>query len=528
MHRLFALVLVAACGGDAAQSVDPSPDVGPVSRCVAAPSAPDDPHVAVTEAGEVRGVAEGATVAFLGMPYAAPPVGDLRFRAPEPAACWEGVRAADSYGSSCLQLVPAGGSFGAEDCLFANVWTPATSGSRPVMVFIHGGALEFGGGNQQVSLDAGGGNLYDGSALAAAHDAVVVTINYRLGALGFLAHPALADEHGASGNYGTLDQIAALRWVRDNIRAFGGDPERVMIFGESAGGLSVCLLLASPLARGLFHAALVESGGCTVATQATRYEQGLATAERLGCDDAACLRARDAADFLADPPRRSEPTRLWEMMHGPNIDGHVFIEDPLVTLREGRHAKVPLVVGSNADEFELFTPAFATCAGYYGYLAAIFGDRTDEVTAQYPCLGFGTPRDAAVAAMTDHMFTCEARRIARAAVAGGSPAVWRYWFTRTFTGGHPLGALDAFHTAELPFVFQTFDVVDYTPNTDDRALADAIGAAWARLATSGEPGAPWPAYDPARDTALVLDMPLAPTEQVRAARCDFWDDFMAR
>ena len=527
MHRYVVVIaaVAASCGGEARQHVDPGPDVGPVSRCVAAPTAPGDALVAVTDAGEVRGVQGDGVVAFLGMPYAAAPVGDLRFRAPEPAACWQGVRAADSFASACPQLA-AGGAVGDEDCLFANVWTPATTGpARPVMVFIHGGALEIGSGNQQVTTN--GGNLYDGSTLAAAHDAVVVTFNYRLGALGFLAHPALADELGASGNYGTLDQIAALRWVRDNIRAFGGDPERVMIFGESAGGLSVCLLVASPLARGLFHAAIVESGGCTAATRATRYEQGLATAERLGCDDAACLRARPAADFLAEPPRQNDPTRLWEMMHGPNIDGFVFVEDPLVTLREGRHAKVPLVVGSNADEFELFTPAFATCAGYYGYLSAIFGDRTGEVTAQYPCLGFGTPRDAAVAAMTDHMFTCEARRIARAAVAGGSPSVWRYWFTRTFTN-HALSALDAFHTAELPFVFQTFAALDYTPSADDRALADAIGAAWARLAAIGEPGAPWPAYDPARDNALVLDMPLATVEQVRAARCDFWDAFIAR
>lgn len=539
---LTCIIGLAACGGDPIGTADPDAapisDGSPASRCVQTPSAPDDPHVVVTEAGEVRGMPAGAATAFLGIPYAAPPVGERRFRAPEPHTCWEGVREATSYGRVCPQMLPSGSRFGDEDCLFANVWTPEARATtrRPVLVFIHGGAYEFGSGNQDLVLE-GSGNLYDGRTLASEHDAVIVTINYRLGSLGFMAHPALSaeDPHGSSGNYGTLDQIAALRWVQGNIAAFGGDPDRVMIFGESAGGLSTCLLLATPLARGLFHAAIVESGGCQVATQATRFEQGANIAADVGCDDAAdpvaCLRAAPASKFVVafgkDGFAGPEPSRMWEMMHGPNIDGHVFVEPPLVTLREGRHAKVPVVFGSNSDEFEIFLPPMGLCSDYYAFVGVTFGARADEVIAKYSCFAFATPRDAAVAVMTDHMFTCEARRMARAAQAGGS-AVRRYFFTRAYTN-HALGALDAFHVAELPFVFRTFDVLSYPPTAADLELSRHIGGYWARLAATGDPdgpGAPaWPLYDAAADTALRLDMPLETVTGVRSARCDFWDTF---
>jgi para-nitrobenzyl esterase len=302
---MFAL---AACGGDPtgpAASLDGG-GIGtdasaPASRCVAVPSAPDDPLVVVTEAGELRGTDVGAASAFLGIPYAAPPVGEGRFRPPAAHACWEGVRPALAFGRVCPQLLASGGRFGDEDCLAANVWTPEARATtpRPVMVFIHGGAYLTGSGHQDLAFE-NSGNLYDGATLATEQGAVVVTFNYRLGALGFFAHPALVaeDAHGSAGNYGTLDQIALLQWVQTNIRAFGGDPDRVMIFGESAGGLSTCLLLATPLARGLFHGALVESGGCQVATAASRLAQGEDIADRLGCDDAACLRARPASDYV--------------------------------------------------------------------------------------------------------------------------------------------------------------------------------------------------------------------------------------
>jgi para-nitrobenzyl esterase len=542
MRSFILITLLAACGSSGTGIGDDDehpPDVGPASRCVPAPSAPDDPIIVVTEAGEVRGIEAGATRAFLGIPYAAPPTGDSRFRAPAQTACWQGVRDASSFGHVCPQILPSGSKLGDEDCLFLNVWTPkaATEAKRPVMVFIHGGAYEVGSGNQDLVLD-GSGNLYDGSTLAGEQDAIVVTLNYRLGALGFTAHPALAveDSRGSSGNYGTLDQIAALQWVKDNIGRFGGDPERVMIFGESAGGLSVCLLLATPLAKGLFSSAIIESGGCRVAEKQSRIQQGVELATRVGCDSdgdpAACLRGKDTFEIVtqvAGGMVGSDPSKMWEMMHGPNLDGWVFTEQPIVTLREGRHAKVPLVVGSNADEFEIFLPPISTCGGAYTFLYGVFGNRTNDVVAQYPC-DWTAPRESVVAAMTDHMFTCEARRTARAAVAGGSSSVYRYFFTHHFSN-HALAALDAFHTAELPYVFRTFDVLGYTPSEADRALSVDIGGYWGRVAASGDPNggsaAAWPAYVPSQDNALDLDMPLQMTTQVRADRCDFWDTIIS-
>lgn len=525
-------------GGDDSPPTDGTGD-GAASRCVEAPTAPGDPDVVVTEAGEIRGATSDGVRAFLGIPYAAPPVGERRFRAPEPHACWDGVRPAVEYGRGCPQILPSGSRVGSEDCLFANVWTPTTATTkRPVMVFIHGGAYEFGSGSQDLVLE-GTGNLYEGRTLAAEHDAIVVTFNYRLGALGFLAHPALSaeDPNGSSGNYGTLDQIALLQWIQTNIGAFGGDPDRVMVFGESAGGLSTCLLMATPLARGLFHAAIIESGGCQVASQPSRFAQGERVADTLDCDNgtdaetAACMRQRSAFDYVvrvAAGVTGPEPSRMWEMLHGPNIDGHVFVEPPLVTLREGRGANVPVIVGSNADEFEIFLPPMSFCSDYYAFIGVTFGNRADEVIARYSCFDHATPRQATVAVMTDHMFTCEARRIARAAARGGA-AARRYLFTRTYTD-HPLGLLESFHVAELPFVFRTFDVVGYQPTADDVELSRQLGGYWARFAASGDPdggGAPaWPLYDATADTALRLDVPLATANRVRTEKCDFWDTFV--
>jgi para-nitrobenzyl esterase len=547
MRSTVFIPVVAACGhsatGPGGDDTNTSPDAGPASRCVMTPSAPADPTVVVTEAGEVHGTQNATTRSFLGIPYAAPPVGDLRFHATEQAACWQGVRDATAFGNVCPQMLANGGKLGDEDCLFLNVWTPRERASdpRPVMVFIHGGAYEAGSGNQDLSVD-GTGNLYDGSTLAAEQNAIVVTFNYRLGALGFTAHPAFAieDPHNSSGNYGTLDQLAALHWVHDNIAQFGGDPDRVMIFGESAGGLSVCLLLATPLAKGLFSSAIMESGGCRVADKQACLQQGTDLATRLGCDPAgdvaACLRSKSALDFTtqiaseAAASAGNDPAHLWEMMHGPNLDGYVFTEQPLATLRGGRQTKVPFIVGSNADEYQLFLPAIADCGTAYSYLYGVFGAKTNDVVAKYAC-DFTDPRASVVAAMTDVMFTCEARRAARAALAGGSPNVRRYFFTHTFTNS-ALTALASFHTAELPFVFRTFAALNYTPTEEDNALSVDIGGYWGRFAATGDPNggtAPsWPAYSAAQDDALDLDMPLAPTSAIRGTRCDFWDQLLGQ
>jgi para-nitrobenzyl esterase len=514
---------------------------GPSGCEVATPS---DPLEVATIYGAVRGKKDGDVLAFLGIPYAAPPVGDLRFHAPESPACWEGVRDMIEYGNACVQNLPTGGAAGEEDCLYLNVWTPSKSGPpRPVLFFVHGGALLFGSGSQDLLFE-GTGNLYRGQALADERDVVVVTINYRLAELGFLAHPTLSEEdaHGSSGNYGTLDQIAALRWVKDNIAAFGGDPGRVMLFGESAGGLSTCLLVGSPLAKGLFSSAIMESGGCVVAPRASRYSQGASIVDGVGCTDAndvpACLRSKSADAFRISPPSGmslfvfNDIQRAWEMPYGPNVDGYVFPEPPMATIRKGNHNKVPLAVGSNATEFDIFIPigTVNTCADYWSLVGVLFGGHADEVLSHYSCFDYALPRFAAIGVGTDFMFTCPARRVARAAQKGGSPSVYRYYYPHAYSNS-PLTALRAFHAAELPFVFRTFDVLGYEPTAGDVALSKAMAGYWTRFAAAGDPndGAAflWPLYDAATDKALVLDDELSTKAKIAESRCDFWDTIAA-
>lgn len=500
---------------------------------------PKDGLTAATKQGLVAGIKENGALAFLGIPFAAPPVGERRFRAPEAPDCWEGTRDATQFASACKQLLPSGGTLGDEDCLYLNVFTPSKDGpARPVLVFVHGGAYLFGSGSQDLMLE-GTGNLYDGKKLALENDAVVVTINYRLAQLGFMAHPKLADEDpsGSSGNYGLLDQIAALRWVKDNIESFGGDPARVMLFGESAGGLSTCLLLASPLAKGLFASALIESGGCIAAPRGAREAQGSKIADAIGCDDpsevVSCLRDKPASAFLVPPPAGLERflfediQRAWEMPFGPNVDGHVLDEAPLVAIRKAKHGSIPVAVGSNAAEFALFVPpgTVNTCAAYWSLIGTMFDDHASEVIDRYSCFDYVTPRRAAIAVGTDFMFTCPARRIARAALAGGSD-VYRYHFRREYSG-HALSIMGAFHAAELPFVFGTFGVIGYEPTAKDVFLSSAMGGYWTRFAAAGTPNESgvfkWPAYTLAAEPVLVLDGELSTDEKLASARCDFWD-----
>ncbi|HEY4119133.1 MAG TPA: carboxylesterase family protein [Byssovorax sp.] len=516
---------------------------GGAPLCPVAPS--DDPLVAPTKYGLVQGKMDGATLAFLGVPYAAPPTGDLRLRPPTEPACWDGARDATDFGSACSQILPNDSSFGSEDCLYLNVWTPSrSSATRPVMFFVHGGAYLIGSGSQDLVF-SGTGDLYDGQTLADENDAVVVTINYRLGELGFLAHPSLTSEdpNGSSGNYGVLDQIAALTWVKENIASFGGDPANVMLFGESAGGLSTCLLLSSPLAQGLFAKALIESGGCTVASQDARYTQGRDIVDQLGCTSAAdipaCLRAAPAAAFDVPPPTDigqflgpdGDITSVWDMPFGPNIDDYVFKEQPLDAMKAGRHAKVPLVVGSNSTEFRLFMPpgTINTCADYWAAIDVLFGDLADDVIHEYDCFDKGLPYDTAVAVGTDFMFTCTARRTLRAALQGGTPVAYRYYDSHGYTLS-PLSPLGAFHASELPFVFRTFDVFGYQPTSGDTALSLAMSGYWGRFAQASDPNGAlafaWPTYDPQADVALQLDDAISTTSDIESAHCDFWDSLV--
>lgn len=510
---------VDAAGGESA-------DAGP---CV--PATPSGPTEIATSQGVLRGEAVGGTLAFRGIPYALPPTGARRFREPEPPACFSGVRDATEFGPVCPQL-DEGTPIGEEDCLTLNVWTPATRPSEPlpVLLFIHGG-----GNNQGSSAEAiSGTTLYDGRALSE-RGAVIVTINYRLGALGFLAHTGLDAERpeGTSGNWATRDQIAALEWVRDEIGAFGGDPARVMIFGESAGGVNVCMLLASPLASGLFSAALIESGGCPATPRATALTAGERLVEGAGCDGEpdpiACLRSRTAYEILEALPQMV--TGITNNDFNAFVDGTVVPRSPMEAFAAGENAGVPVILGTNSEETGRMVPPAAmlsteaqyeTWARAYLSQYGLVGTAVDPILAIYPTSDYPTIRAAAVALSTDTRWTCPGRAILRALASGQSEPVYRYFFTQRLDGA--LGALGATHALELPYVFGVLTIGGYTPTAADMAVSDAMGDAWTSLADTGTPGVAggvaWPEWAEATDDHLELGTPVRSGQGVRTAQCD--------
>ncbi len=440
---------------------------------------------------------------FLGLPYAAPPVGDLRWRPPQAPVPWSGLRDATAFPPSAPQ--PPGGvislfgtRYGAardEDCLYLNVWTPAREASpkMPVMVWIHGGGFRVGAADNP---------MYNGVNLAA-KGVVVVTLNYRLNVFGGLAHPALSAESGnqASGNYALMDQIAALRWVRDNIAAFGGDADNVTIFGESAGSRSVALLVAAPHARGLFHRGICQSGALRDVSDslAEREAMGLEIAGKLGCDKssdpAAALRAKS-----------------WEDLHNaiafdsnPFVDGWVVPEDPRTLYARSDIAKVPLIIGINADEATMLDGAsktdFKTKEKYEAIVRRDLGARAESVLAAYPASSDEDAYGAMMALRTDQRMTLPARQQARWLNDAGIPAYF-YYFTRVppWKAGETMGA---HHGAEIAYAFGGgvrcghFDK-DADLSETDVALTEAIMRYWTSFATSGDPnhaGSPeWPPF----------------------------------
>jgi para-nitrobenzyl esterase len=480
-----------------------------------------------TDRGAVRGTATGGVSAWKGVPFAAPPVGPLRWHGPEQHACWKNVVDASAFGAPCPQL-DGDTAIGNEDCLTLNVWRP-DRGTKPraVMVFVHGGGHVQGSTSQVTS----GVTLYDGAHLAATGDVVVVTVQYRLGALGWLADDALGTAKQPAGNYGLLDQIAALRWVQSNIAEFGGDPKRVLVFGESAGAVDTCLLVASPLATGLFSRAMMESGAC-VASDATTAEQAAAKFQSAaGCtnvpDVAACLRAVPVDTVLHTVPSTVNLATIGRPLYGPFVDGRVLPAAPLDLISEGKGNHVPVVVGSNQDESALFLRGTTTADAYTTQITDMVGPAlAQRILAEYPVDQYGTPRAALIAATTDPRFTCTARKTVRALLQGQSEPAYRYSFTQVFAGG-PLAALGAFHGAELFFVFGNLATVAHQPTPDETALSDAMIGYWSRFAATGNPnggGAPeWPRAKAGSDPYLKLDTTIAASDGVRSAQCDFWD-----
>lgn len=486
------------------------------------------------ESGPISGVQEQDLWVFRGIPYAASPVGDLRWRPPQPVEPWEDVRECVAFAPACPQP-SSGGAFYLdvgetdEDCLYLNVWSPAESNAEtlPVMVWIHGGSFVTGSGSMAVY---GGANL-------AAEGVVVVTINYRLGPLGFLAHPALSAEstEGVSGNYGLLDQIAALQWVQKNIAGFGGDPGRVTVFGESAGAISILDLLVSPLAEGLFQRAIVQSGilldaGFGVSTTGTLAEAeaaGEAYADRLGLDLSgdvqAQMRALSPAGLLA-AAGPGEDLMDQGLAWKPVADGYVLPGLPTDLWAEGRQWKVPLLIGSNADEGNTFVAGLTVSTEEYeAQMDRIFGPFVDEAFALYPV---EAPEDIAPAfsrMLTEVGFASTAR-FAAANMSESAPA-FLYQFTRVPLD-NPLGA---FHGVEIPYVFGNAGLFTMLGRIEqaDYDLSEAIMGYWVRFAAGGDPNGEgaveWPRYDRSDDIHLGLGDAIATGTGLYQQACDLAD-----
>jgi para-nitrobenzyl esterase len=529
--------------GSTTREVRP-PDGPAAPACPNLPAA-DKADLVKTTHATLRGKLDGDTWGFTRIRYAAPPVGALRFARPTPPACEAAVVDATVDPSSCPQVNPIGGAvMGEEDCLFLNVWVPphASSTRLPVLFFIHGGGNYIGSSIWGADLSPGGqlARMYEGGPLARGAGAVVVTTNYRLGALGFLAHPALRTADGGSGNWATHDQLAALGWVHDNIAAFGGDPSRVTIVGESAGGLNVCTLVASPLASGLFQGAIVESGGCDVPTRDLREKDGQTTAAAVSCgssvaDPAACLRAASVESLVKAAFIAAPTVHNWYLPYGPNVDGVTLTGAPLTVIGQGKHNAVPLIVGTNLQEWASFAvgTVILTCAAYEAELAKEFPGVSDKVLAKYPCKPFA-PRDTFIAAVTAGRFTCEARRLARATRTGQSQGVWRYHFRDGMNTGL-FAALGAGHVVELFYLFDSFGSVLCAPSAAESAIGAFLRTSWGSLAATGSPNpagkTDWPAYDKTTDNVITIDEQLFQmklgTDTNIVPECDFWDGLVA-
>jgi para-nitrobenzyl esterase len=499
----FRSLLVAAFMGLCGCSMPPAPETNEASPVVNAP------------AGSVRGVREGDANVFRAIPYALPPTGERRWRPPAPMPRWNEVRTVQQAGAACVQPAMAPGPYNRgpkvlmnEDCLTLDVTAPVDARNAPVMVWIHGGTLIWGSAQSK---------MYSGREFAK-RGVVLVSINYRLGVLGYLAHPELSKESAddVSGNYGLLDQIAALRWVRENIASFGGDAGNVTIFGESAGALSVEYLLASPAAHGLFERAIVQSGYLFTMPELrqARYEEqsaesiGAALATKLGASSIAKMRAMDARELV-------DATAVAGYAPYGTIDGKILPRQLVDTFDRGEQAPVPLIAGFTSGEIRglrfLLPPAPASASVYANDVTARYGDLADEYLRLYP------PRDldkTQLAATRDVVFGWASERLVRKQAALGQRS-FLYYFDHDYPNAAAMD-LTAFHASEVPFVFGTFDATPAgwpaIPNTTgERQLAGAILDYWTSFARDGQPsatnGPSWAPFAPRSSYMTFGDAP---------------------
>ena len=564
LGSLFLAALVAGCGsssGGESGTGGAGGSRGPAAREL----------LVQTSFGPVEGFENEGVFSYRSIPYAAPPLGELRWKPPVEPAPWTETLATTERPNGCVQAafngLPIPGFVAGEDCLYINVDTPTAGSDLPVMVWIHGGGFTLGEGVQ-----ADGGTA--GKLIAQQTDTVVVSMNYRLGQLGLLAHSALSaeSETGASGNYGLMDQVAALRWVQENVAAFGGDPENVTIFGESAGAFSVCGHLTSPKSAGLFHKAILQSGSCERpwSTLEAAEAQGDAFAGALGCtedeDVLACMRAKPAKEVLdALPPgpnfgfNPSEgPSGSW----WPILDGDFFTEQAADAFASGDFNQVPTILGFTRNEARLFVwlgeidqtaPLTITEENYELQIARLVGGDMELATravAEYPLADFSEPAVALAEVATDVIFRCPGKQeIAK--IAEFAPAyLYQFEYPKVrsqlelaiqfnvLDAELPSYGLGAFHAADVPYVFGYspilgFDLSDgielilneWDEGTEDERLWLEMLGYFARFASTGDPNGDgalaWPLYNAASDQHLVLDNPVAVGSNA-ADKCAFW------
>jgi para-nitrobenzyl esterase len=472
-----------------------------------------------TAEGRLAGLRKGAIAAFKGIPFAEPPVGPLRWRAPRQARAWSGVRDATRFGPICPQgatqaemLMGSTPGEQSEDCLYLNVWTPACDDAkRPVMVWIHGGAFVIGAGSQ---------GLYSGRHLAAL-DCVIVTINYRLGAFGFLDLADATDGAApGSGSEGIADQILALQWVKRNIARFGGDPKNVTVFGESAGGMSVAALMASPAARGLFHKAILQSGAGHVGHERDRAARaGHALLSMMGLSPSEWEKAREALmaavlkaqiALLADARDGKDTHRLSGLPFQPAIDGALLPSRPIEAIRAGSAKGIPVLAGTTREEWKLFTAAdprlrLMSRASFEERVTRLAGEHAPEMLAAY---GEGSTFDRFNALMTDKAFTIPAVRLLEAQGARAPSYAYRFDWRSPLLGG----LMGSCHALELGFVFGTYNAklagAFFGVGSAADALSRAMMGCWVAFARSGNPAAagagPWPRYDAAARAVMIF------------------------
>lgn len=536
MSRSWSIVLglclgcasLVACGGDDADEADAGEDSA-------------DPSVVQLQAGRVRGDEDGGAIRFLAVPFAKPPVGDLRWKAPAKPEAWEGERHETQFASACPQAESRQQPTSTEeDCLYLNVWRPAEAAEdAPVMVWFHGGGNTTGSASDLLPNVTDPPLWYDGRVFAERHGVVVVTTNYRLGGFGFFAHPALAEEGSPPANQGLLDQVFALQWVRDEIAGFGGDPDNVTIFGQSAGAGDVCMHMTSPLSRGLFHRVISQSGSCTRREYRTVEDVGdmlREYAQDKGCpadgvEALQCLRDKPVEELidLAMTDRLEGVTSSTDLFR-PVVDANFLERSPVEAFDAGDLADVPYLLGTNDDERMLYWVTRTPPDGEEAYLQALvdrygaqWGPRVAEL---YPVSDYDDDYKLAMVALEgDAGAICSARDTARRAAKAGLD-VYLYTFDIDWSIAAPF--LLAAHSAEISHAFGT----PYMESADNEAVADAMNAYWARFAASGDPNgddAPvrWPKFTADDDLRLQFDPSYEVVDGFRAEYCDFWEEYAA-